>query len=718
MPFSYYPVSVAFSDSAASTSRQSSSSFSTTGEYISGGATLTYTNSNTRTESACPTRFFRSSSSSQHAGGGGALALSSQSVDETYVDEDTVSVVQSYTYFFEGFSDNKESFIRTLLSIYKTTSVSDFPFVALRLTLSTSETFAKTTDNNATGTNFASGATNTSSSSSTTFPFGPAGKSAFVTYSTFTFTSTYGTYPSTTTLRSSSVVMGTQTESTTFASMVLEPFYSQTKTATFTSTRVDKISFFTAPVNISKTFELQHFRPITANTNFLSEKGLARAFSQTGEDLLISDYDAVLNESISTTFSRAGIAVPLGASIGSAPATTITLTLNSLHGGTATTSLPLYYDFTFSDKSRQFGLFYSSESTEEPYLTYSTNTNTISYLVFGRATPSTDTITGRYTSAYTTQFTIGVLTTSSYRKISCDIISHTIHTQTTTAYTTSYNQRVTYFVGVSNSSSTDYRYGSYLEVGLSPVIRGGLFAPAFNSFSSQKALFGNFIKNVTDETAYWGLNIDSFGGIYYFSCYARRPQGGPNPRFFAFGNYLVNCPIDPISTSVENVLINQSVSSSLGNVTISQTVSYDSTFTTRSFQLSYLQSSGTRPFSFDSVVDFDSVLLHGAWAPDAPSDSIISPSPIVSPEPSCIFNTYGQMGGLSGAGYSASGAYFKSNSSSIEFVSDTYANPFSAESTVTNDNGFSKFSIYEDPDNLEPVYVPTIPLQQFQTYYV
>lgn len=700
MAFSYYQTSVLISESANSIQVSATNSYSSTAV----GGIVSGTTSASSYTTSCPTNYSSSSTGYESQRNGYASSLTNQSGAYNYftsISGKSITYSSSSSSFY-SFFDGTYSYGQTSSgsTFTKATnsfvSTSDFPYlVAIHTTNSSSYNHYSQTNN---GTLNTSGASSGSLSGTSS---GIYGTSREQIYSTFSFSDTYEYFPELSITKTSSFAFSTQTETATYLELTKEYTSYGTSTGTFTSTRVQDFLFYVAPVNMSHSYGIQYFRPIQPNTDSRYGQPNMRVFLSTGSSYLISNYNSLLNETISASFSFQNFAQPVGSSVNTSVETTISLSVNGVSEISQTTSLTSYLNVTFNYNSSTFGFLYPSDQYSYSYNSYSVTSTSIGYTNYA----TWDTI-GSPNSAYSNSFTDIVSTTTTISDISCNIISYIIYTKSYTINTTSTFLSVSNIFLNQNSTLTEYAYSRFISNCLTTAVRSPV---QISSFSSQKTLIGNFVKNITDETAYWYLNINTFAGIYNFSCKAIRGDG--SPTFFKFEDCNVRVPFDPISTTITDFMINQSVSSDSLGTSISQTLSYGTTSSTRTFAVSYENSTGTLATTYDTIVDFDSYALLES------SEQYFSMYPVVSIFAPDILNTYGQMGQ---ANYFANGAYFKENSSSVSFITTTYSKPVSAEGMIASspyaDNLFSLFTIYTKAQSGDPAVLLDLPIQAFYSY--
>jgi len=684
MAFSYYQTNFAVDNSAASISYS-----------------FTFFSSNTagdtadRYITACPTQFYSTSG----FGGGGTLNSQSDAVSEasfTSINGKSITYSNYLTldaYAQQGGGQSSNSLNNATIYLNQSITTSDFPFKTFKHTesFSSSESFAD------------SGGTTTNSGSSLSTGLGIGGATDIqYKYETFTFTSTYEIFDTKTTSSGSTVYFGSEPQSTTYGVVQKDGFLTNFKSGSFTSTRAYDFSFYTAPINISRSYNLEYFRPVEPNSLILYATPLIKVFTATESQALISDYDFLLNATISSSFSTAGLAQGVGASVNTQPTTTITLTTNGVSQVPQSSELVQYTYYPIEYGGKSFSFLSSNYTYQYDYDSFSETSSTYTYSIFVNINTSPYG-TSYASSAYSRYQTILVETTTTYPDISCNSITYLVYTKSITINTTSSLLSATN-IFLRTVGHTDYAYSSYQEIFLATGVRR-----PFNSysFSSQKFLHGNFIKNMADETAYWSINLNTFGGIFDFSC--QKIQGSdpyytPVPKLFRFPNCYVTAPLDPISTTVLNVSINQSVSTNSLGTSISQTVYYESTSTTRTFDVHYEESVGTVASAVDTINNFDPVSNYGTS----------TLSPIAQIYFNAIFNTLGQLGQAS---YVADGAPFKQNSSEVSFASTTYTNPISVElygnGYFYEQNSYSMFTVFTS-DFGSPIVSETKSLQNFE----
>lgn len=460
-------------------------------------------------------------------------------------------------------------------------------------------------------------------------------------------------------------------------------------TQTYYSTRNATGSFFLAPKNITISANLEFlFNNFYTTTYSLSP--MLKAFFSTKNSILISDCDALLNETISTTFSMAGLERSAGA-YASSPKQTVYLTTNQI-GYSKISTIRTLYSYEFITTKQNETLYYLSSYTQnKSYLSFFEISGISTYLYGGIAGSA-------YNSAYSHTQTITIPTTTFITDISCNIFSTfsllKSLTISTTATVISADQVLAGVITAVDSGATLYANPSFFPVSLYMAYSG------FLSSSTQEILLGNFIKNVTDKTAYDNINHDACAGIIGFTANgSRRSESSEGEYYITYGaryHRYDNCTAflyrDPLTSSIESVTISQNVSSFYGSssgTSISQTINWISgalnSSASRSFEVLYTDSRGTSSWTFDIIADNDNEYFSysstdGGW--------FFTGFPAVSILPENIFATYGQG---KNANYMANGAYFKSDSSAFEFVTTTYSNPISIEN---DSNNFSRVSVF------------------------
>lgn len=444
-------------------------------------------------------------------------------------------------------------------------------------------------------------------------------------------------------------------------------------TYTFSSTRDSTLSFCLAPQNITLSANLEFFlNDYGIGGDYVYRSPMLRAFFSTKNDILISDCDAVLNQTMSTSFTIAGLERSTGV-YSSSPAQTISLTTNSIGYSETSTTRTLYSYETISTYQGETFYYLSSYTQNDPFLSYFSVSGIFTYTYGGLASSV-------HNSAYSHAQTITIPTTTSITDISCNIFSTFSLLRSLTISTTATKAVASQvFVGTyvfDNGTTTHYANPSFFPIGLYMAYSG------FLTSSTQEILLGNFIKNVTDKTAYDNVNSDACAGIFRFTAngsrqgesdggyYSNVPYGA---KYHSYHNCTAFLYRDPLTSSIENVTINQNVSSfyvSSSGTSISQTINWMSgtlnSSTSRSFEVLYSDSRGTSSWTFDRVQDNDDFYFY----------QYITGFPAIAISPENIFATYGQG---KNANYMAKGAYFKSNSSAFEFVTTTYPNPISLE---------------------------------------
>lgn len=665
MGFSYYQTAVNISDSANSIVNTVS---------ISGGGF-------TETQSACPTQ-----------------VNIGQTLTDTY---GTTNNNYEYKTSINGKSMTLYEPYGVTEFLNESVTISNFPFQA----------FSHTSNFSATNTNLPTSSTSGQTIASGELYYAGTNGGAEYLYSTFTFTSTYENFNTSTSSAESTVAFGDQSETTTYSVLNKDGVLTNSSSGSFTSTRAYDFKIYTAPVNMSHSYNLMFFRDIQPNSLFRTHTPLLRLFTSSTASVLISNYNSLLNQTISASFSFSNFAEAVGSSINTRAKTTITLTTNSIATIPQTKTLTNYSTFGFYYGEKTFGFFNSTESYEYTYESFSETSSTIQYEISANWT-TIDYGAGYATSAYSRSQAEAVLSTTTFLDISCNLGNQIVYTKIATFNTTTSVSIVENIYLRNNGTATDYAYNRFVRNGLATYVKRPF---NFYSFSSQKAFFGNFVKNVSEETAYWGLNINTFAGIFDFSCFAKKvyqisSSESHIPKFFRFPNCFITSPIDPISQTISNVSISQSVSTGSYQTLISQSVYFGSTSSTRSFELSYLEPSGTVSWTQNYHDEFDSYLTSGAISPNVNNLSTVGlfPSPVIMISAQQILNTLGEM---NSASYMADGAYYKKNSSEISFITKTEQAPLSVEGTF-DDNSFSSFSIYTSIGG-EPAILLEKQLQQF-----
>jgi len=485
----------------------------------------------------------------------------------------------------------------------------------------------------------------------------------------------------------SEIIIGTVNFGSTEYPNAINTFTESTKTCF--GVRNQDASFYLAPVNITYYANLEFLRD-SNDVHFSSATSpMLRAFFSTKDNILISECDTVLNQSMSTSFSIAGLARSTG-TYASSPPQSVTLTTNSIGvtSPTSTTRTIYIYNSLYTGTGQDPVYFLDSYTEDFAGDSFIEVTGTSTYEFGGNLSTAPN-------SAYSNIQTIIIPTTTSIIDISCNLYStFSLERSLTINTTTTSLSANLVFVGTSTeqgAGTTYYANPSFYPVSLHMAYSG------FLSSSTQEILLGNFIKNVTDKTAYDNVNSDACAGIFRLTAVgSRRGEGDSNygAKYHSYHNCRkVPLPFDPLTTLIENVTINQNVSSFYGTssgTSISQTISYmDGTLetsTSRSFEVLYSDSRGTSSWTYDFIVDND--LEYFTW-----NEQIINILPTPAINPADIFATYGQG---KNANYMANGAYFKSDSSSIEFVTTTYSNAISIEQNIagfTNEN-YSRITVF------------------------
>jgi hypothetical protein len=651
MAFSYYATSFAIANSA------SKLTYSNTG---------TYGNSQSYAYTACPSRFAGEGVSSDLLVDGKSASFSRKT--------------------------NVEYFSQTQLHAFTNSlvSTSDYPYVTWVFTSSSySNVIDIVTGATPTGTFTASGSTS-GSGVGIDAPFAEALFEKI--YTTFTYTGQYSIRISSSASRTSIVrFFGSSALSTTYSDIVLGAGFSSD---TFTGIRDSDFSFYIAPENVSHSYNIEYFRDMQPEA--VSYAPLLRLFDSTQQEVLISDYTALLNQTISTSFSKENLYASAGDTTSQSPNTTITLTTNTIYSASDVSAVTYYSAVPINYGGKRFS-FFKTTSFLANLPSYQTSSGTSSYIINA---PVISNYGGAYISGFTFSRTITHITGKTYLssyQINLNLRNISTYTKSTIAITTSGVTGGGYFPIIDGIDQTYSSYGSFISNGLAWQRTHWDISTNY-TFSTQKGLVGNFVKNITDETAYFSLNLATFGGIYDFSCDRYRNGAsavgnGNNPRFFRFPNCYITSPYDPITTSISNVTINQSVNSD----SISQSIFWSGSSSERTFYINYESSSGTVSFSHDNQNDFDSnetlyFLSPNTFVAQATGPRANRILPLNAIE---VLNTSGQMGQAS---YIAAGAYYKPNDSEFSFLQTSSAEsfPLRTESGFARDNQFSQMIFYTE----------------------